>query len=206
MLHLLNLTALIIGAGYIGLTAAVFFESGTIVGFFLPGDSLLFTAGLLASSGLFSIQLLILFLIPAAILGDIVGYATGKALGPRLFNNPQSRFFKPRYLEEAHAFFVRYGARAIFFARFVPMIRFFVPMVAGSAAMPYRGFLFYNILGGIIWAGLMPLLGYFLGRSIPNAEHYLLPITLLIIFLSFIPVFVHAAQSYARRKAALRAE
>ncbi len=184
------LTVLIVGTGYLGLTATIFLESGTIFGFFLPGDSLLFTAGFLASQNIFSIGLLILLLIPAAILGDMFGYATGRALGPKLFSKPESRFFKPKYLLEARAFFVKYGARAIFLARFLPGVRFFVPMVAGVAEMPYRGFLFYNILGAFVWAGGITLLGYFLGRSVPNAEQYLLPAIVLIIIISLAPALL----------------
>jgi membrane-associated protein len=130
-------------------------------------------------------------LIPAAILGDIVGYATGRTFGPRLFSRPESRFFKPEHLLAARAFFLKYGARAIFLARFLPMVRFFVPMVAGIAEMPYRGFLLYNVLGAFVWAGGITLLGYFLGRSIPNAEHYLLPIIVLIVLVSMTPAFIH---------------
>lgn len=191
MTPFIDLAGIIIATGYLGLITTIFLESGTVVGFFLPGDSLLFTAGFLASQNIFSIELLLLFLIPAAILGDVVGYWTGHAFGPRLFTKPQSFFFKPQYLEQAHAFFLKYGARAIFFARFVPVIRCFVPIVAGAANMPYRGFLFYNIFGGFVWVGSITLLGYFLGRSVPNAERYLLPIIIVIVLVSMTPPLIH---------------
>lgn len=184
------LTLIIVSTGYIGLIATVFLESGTVVGLILPGDSLLFTAGFLASQQVFSIQLLLLLLIPAGILGDVAGYATGKTFGPRLFTRPESRFFKPKYIHEAEIFFEKYGARAILLARFMPVIRCFIPMVAGAAKMKYGGFLFYNILGSFIWVGLLTLMGYFLGRSIPNADHYLLPTVVLIITISMLPAVV----------------
>lgn len=184
------LTLIIVGTGYLGLIATVFLESGTVVGLILPGDSLLFTAGFLASQHVFSIQLLLLLLIPAGILGDIVGYATGKAFGPRLFSRPESKFFNPRYIREAETFFERYGARAILLARFMPVIRCFIPMVAGAARMKYSGFLLYNVLGSVIWVGLLTLMGYFLGRSIPNADKYLLPVVALIITISMLPAVI----------------
>lgn len=186
-----DLSTIIIATGYLGVTSTIFLESGTILGLFLPGDSLLFTIGFLSSQHIFDIRVLLLLLIPAAIIGDIVGYATGKMLGPKLFINQKSKLFKPKYLLQAELFFNQHGPRAILFARFVPVVRCLVPIVAGVGRMNYRNFLIYNIIGAFAWAGGLTILGYFLGRSIPNAEQYLLPIVLLIILVSLIPTVIH---------------
>lgn len=183
-----DLLAIITTAGYVGLFAIIFAESGLFFGFFLPGDSLLFTAGFLASQGTISIGLLLPLLIIAAISGDSVGYAFGVRVGPKIFTKKESRFFKPDHVTRAHEFFLKYGKKAIFLARFLPIVRTFVPIVAGVAKMPYHEFIAYNILGGISWVSSMLLLGYFLGRQIPNAEQYLHPIILFIIFVSFLPM------------------
>lgn len=190
-MHLLDLTEIIVAGGYFGVTSAIFLESGTPFGFFLPGDSLLFTLGFLASQNIFNIYVLIALLIPAAILGNLLGYRIGEALGEKMFTNPDARFLKPKYLLQAKLFFEQYGARAVFFARFVPIVRCFVPIVAGAAKMPKSGFVMYTILGALAWAGGLPILGYWLGKSIPNAENYLLPIIILIILASFIPTVWH---------------
>ncbi|HET8581555.1 MAG TPA: DedA family protein [Candidatus Paceibacterota bacterium] len=201
-----DLAATIIATGYAGIAAAVFLESGTPIGLVLPGDSLLFTAGLLASQGVFGIWWLLLLLIPAAILGDIAGYLIGKQLGPRLFSRPESPYFKPEYVAEANRFFVRYGARAILLSRFVPIVRCFVPIVAGAARMPLGGFMRYNALGALLWiAGLLEL-GYWLGRVIPDAQRYLLPLVLLIVFISFIPALWHLYRMRVRKDSTEGAE
>ena len=187
----LHFTELIIATGYVGVTSVIFLESGTPLGFFLPGDSLLFTIGFLASQHLFNIYLLLLLMIPAAILGNLLGYRLGEYLGERMFLNEQARFLKPKYLLQAKLFFEEHGSRAIFFARFVPIVRCFVPIVAGAAKMERGGFVLYTILGAISWAGGVTLLGFFLGKSIPHAEQYLLPIIVLIIILSLIPTLWH---------------
>lgn len=184
-----NLLAIIATAGYFGLFAIVFAESGLFFGFFLPGDSLLFTAGFLASQGTISIGLLLPLLILAAVLGDSIGYVFGTRIGPRIFTKKESRFFKPSHVTRAHDFFVTYGKKAIFLARFLPIVRTFVPIVAGVAKMPYREFILYNIFGGISWVSSMLLLGYFLGRQIPHAEKYLHPIVGVIILISFFPMW-----------------
>lgn len=183
-----DLLAIITTAGYFGLFAIVFAESGLFFGFFLPGDSLLFTAGFLASQGTISITLLLPLLIIAAITGDSVGYAFGNHIGPKIFTKKESRFFKPDHVTRAHEFFVKYGKKAIVLARFLPILRTFVPIIAGVAKMPYREFIAYNIIGGVSWVSSMLLLGYFLGRQIPNAEQYLHPIILFIIFVSLLPM------------------
>lgn len=183
-----DLLAIITTAGYVGLFAIVFAESGLFFGFFLPGDSLLFTAGFLASQGTISIELLLPLLIIAAISGDSVGYAFGAHVGPKIFTKKESRFFRPDHVTRAHEFFVKYGKKAIVLARFLPILRTFVPIIAGVAKMPYGEFITYNIVGGISWVSSMLLLGYFLGRQVPDAEKYLHPIILAIIFISFLPM------------------
>lgn len=186
-----DLPSLIATAGYSGLFAIVFAESGLFFGFFLPGDSLLFTAGFLAAQGFLDIRLLVPLLFIAAVLGDNVGYAFGRRVGPRLFTREESLLFKPRHIIRAREFFKVHGSRAIFFCRFIPIVRTFVPIVAGIADMPYRTFIIYNILGGAAWAAGVTLLGYFLGETIPQAEKYLYPIIALIILLSFTPMLPH---------------
>lgn len=184
-------TELIITTGYIGITSVIFLESGTPLGLFLPGDSLLFTIGFLSSQHIFNIYLLLALLIPAALLGNVLGYHLGEYMGVRMFTNPNAKLLKPKYLLQAKLFFEQHGARAVFFARFVPVVRCFVPIVAGAAHMPRGKFLLYTAFGALSWAGGMTLLGFWLGKAIPNAERYLLPIILLIIAVSFIPTVIH---------------
>lgn len=183
-----DLLGIIGTAGYIGLFAIVFAESGLFFGFFLPGDSLLFTAGFVASQGSLNIIILLISLVVAAILGDSVGYAFGRRVGPKIFTREESRFFKPAHVVRAHNFFLKYGKKAIFLARFLPIVRTFVPIVAGVAQMPYQEFLAYNIIGGASWVGSMLLIGYFLGSLLPDAEKYLHVIVVAIIVLSFLPM------------------
>ena len=176
--------------GVIGLFLIVFAESGLFFGFFLPGDSLLFVAGLLNSQGVISLPLplLLLGLFVAAVAGDQVGYSFGRITGPPLFRRPDSRLFKRQHLERAHAYFEEHGSKTIVLARFIPIVRTFAPIVAGAAKMPYRTFIVFNVLGGLLWAVGVTLLGYFVGQTIPDAEKWLLPIVGVIIIVSFIPV------------------
>ena len=183
-----NLIAIIELTGYFGLFFIVFAESGLFFGFFFPGDSLLFTAGLLSSQGILSIFYLVPIVILAAILGDSVGYWFGKKVGPKIFSREDSFFFDKQHIERTKAFYLKYGPRAIILARFVPIVRTFTPIFAGVGEMPYKTFLSYNIVGGVIWAAGATLLGYFLGAVIPNEESYLLPIILVVIFVSFLPI------------------
>lgn len=185
-----ELETLITSAGYIGLFAIVFIESGVFFGFFLPGDSLLFTAGFLASQGFFDVMFLWFLLFLAAVFGDSVGYSFGKHIGPRLFIKPKSIFFSPNHVIRAERFFEKYGRMSIFLARFVPAVRTFVPIVAGVGKMKYDVFLRYNVGGGFIWVTVMIFSGFFLGKIVPNAERYLHVIILVIIVVSFLPVIV----------------
>ncbi len=200
LLHI-DLATLVQLVGYPGMFVIIFLESGIFFGFFLPGASLLFTAGILASVGLFDIWLLVPLLALAGILGDTVGFWTGSWLGEKLYNRPDSRWFKKKHINETHAFFDQHGPKAIFLARFVPVVRTFIPIVAGAARMHYATFLRWNILGGIIWTSALLLAGYGLGRSIPSAEQYLFPISIVIVIVSLIPLFLEwlGARKAARR-------
>jgi membrane-associated protein len=183
-----HLTEIIIAAGYIGVFATIFAESGILLGFFLPGDSLLFTVGIFAAQGHFNIYLMIFLAITAAILGDSFGYYVGHKIGPRLFQRKESRLFKQEYVEKTENFYKKYGKRTIILARFVPIVRTFAPVMAGVGKMEYKTFLSYNIVGGIIWAGGLLTLSYILGRVIPGIEDYLHYIILGILVLSVIPI------------------
>lgn len=183
-----DLAAAIQLVGYPGIFLIIFAESGTIFAFFLPGASLLFTTGFLASQGVFNIWIIIPLLSIAAILGDNFGYWFGKTVGTKLFTRPDSRLFKQRYLERTRAFYAAYGSRTILFARFVPIVRTFAPVLAGVAGMPYRTFLFYNVLGGTLWATGVSLAGYTLGEVLPKSEEYITLIVLAVIAITCIPL------------------
>lgn len=183
-----ELAALIRTAGYLGLVAIVFAETGLLVGFFLPGDSLLFTAGLLASQGVLAIDVLVPLLVVAAVAGDATGYAIGRRFGRSLFRREASRFFHPEHLRRAEAFFARHGGRAVVVARFVPIVRTFVPVVAGIGAMRYRRFAAFNLIGALLWAAGVTLVGYLLGSRVPGIDRFLTPILLAIVAVSVAPV------------------
>jgi len=203
LLHRLrDLPALIQWAGYVGLTAIIFIETGLFFGFFLPGDSLLVTAGLLASQG-FSLDVYLLgaLLNVAAIAGDNTNYWIGRYMGPRVFTRDESLFFRRRHVERAHDFYLRHGAKTIVLARFMPIIRTFAPLVAGVARMSYRTFLTYSVLGGTVWIWSMLFIGYFLGRMVPGIDKHIEKVIIVVIFLSILPGII----SWLReRKAAPR--
>lgn len=173
--------------GYVGLFIIIFVESGLFFGFFFPGDSLLFTAGFLASQGYLSLPLLICITFIAAILGVITGYAFGKKVGPSIFNKEDSFFFHKDHLHRTKEFYKTHGPKTIVLARFLPIIRTFAPIFAGIGHMRYRTFLLYNIIGGFIWTAGLCGIGYFLGNTVPNIDHYLIPIILGIIIVSLLP-------------------
>jgi membrane-associated protein len=179
---------LIKAVGIIGVILIVFAETGLFFGFFFPGDSLLFTAGIFASQGYFSIEVLLIGCIIAAILGDSVGYWSGRKYGRQLFDRDSGFFFKKKRLYDAELFYEKHGKSTIIIARFVPIIRTFAPIVAGIGKMKYPVFISYNIFGGIFWVSGMLLLGYFLGGVIPNPDKYIIPIAFLIIVISFLPI------------------
>jgi membrane-associated protein len=184
-------TLLIQAGGYVGIGLAIFAESGVLVGLFLPGDSLLFAAGVLAGGGLLSIWILVPVIVAAAILGDSAGYWFGRRVGTALFTREDSRFFKQEYVHRTQKFYEKYGGRAVILARFVPIVRTLAPILAGVGAMHYRTFLSYNVIGAFVWGAGVTLLGYFLGILIPDAEHYLLPISVVIIIASFLPIVIN---------------
>lgn len=185
-----SLTDIIVNAGYVAFFVTIFAESGFLLGFFLPGDSLLFTAGILASNGILNIYTLIIGAILAAIVGDSFGYFVGHKAGEALFNRPNSRFFKQEYVEKTEQFFEKHGTKTIILARFVPIVRTFAPIMAGVGSMKYRVFLSYNIIGGILWAGGLLWISYFLGKQIPNIENYLHYIILGILVVSILPIII----------------
>lgn len=200
----MEVTGIIQTFGIIGISFIVFAESGLFFGFFLPGDSLLFTAGVLASQGFANIAILSFCVWAAAILGDTVGYWFGAHIGIKIFNKEKSLFFNKKYPERAHEFYVKYGSKAIILARFIPAVRTFVPIMAGVGKMPYRKFISYNIIGGTIWSLGLTLGGYFLGQKISNIDQYIIPIIVLIIVTSIIPIASEVAKYKKKHTTSLR--
>jgi membrane-associated protein len=191
----LSIEQALISFGYFGLFLIVFAESGLFFGFFLPGDSLLITAGVLAAAHpeVFSLPLVCAVAFIAAVLGDAVGYWFGRRVGSRLYDRPDSRLFKRSHLEAAEAFYHRHGGKTIVIARFLPFVRTFAPIVAGTAGMPYRRFAMFNVVGGFIWAVGLPVAGYLLGKAIPpeTLDKYLLFILAGVVALSLLPTLIH---------------
>ena len=207
-----GITQMILWGGVPIMTLIVFAETGLLVGFFLPGDSLLFIAGFVASpagqevvgiegKGIMPIGWLIVILSAAAIVGDTVGYWIGFKAGPPIFNRPQSRFFRRDHLLAAHAFYEKHGGKTIVLARFMPFVRTFAPVVAGAASMTYRHFVAYNVFGGIGWVTSMTLIGYFLGR-ISWIQHNLEKAVIIVILLSISPMLIHFLLERRRKRAA----
>ncbi len=188
--------------GYPGIFAIIFAESGLFFGFFLPGASLLFTAGLLAAKGVFNPWILIPLVTVAAILGDNTGYWFGNRIGIKLFQRPDSRFFHKDHLRLAQDFYEKHGAKAILLARFVPIVRTFAPIVAGVASMNYRTFVTYNIVGAFAWATCITSLGYFLGDRFPIIQEYITPIVLLIVLATVAPIAWEMWKQYRSRDVA----
>ena len=176
--------------GTLGIFAIVFAESGLLFGFFLPGDSLLFTAGLLASQGTLNFPVIVTGCFVAAVVGDQVGYYIGRRAGPAIFRRPDSRFFHQKNVDRARDYFEKHGSKTIVLARFIPIVRTFAPVVAGVAQMEYRRFVSFNVIGGFLWAVGITTLGYVLGNTIPDIDRYLLPIIGLIVAVSFVPVIL----------------
>jgi len=197
--------------GYIGVFAIIFAESGLLIGFFLPGDSLLFTAGFLASQDFFNFPLLAIGCFIAAVAGDSVGYWFGHRVGRPLFERKDSFLFKKKHLYRAQALYERHGGKIIVIARFMPIVRTFAPIVAGVGTMNYRRFISYNVIGGFLWAVGVSSAGYFLGNTIPNVDRYLLPIVFVIIVISALPPATHFAKDFlaerrARKQAIVEAD
>jgi len=193
--------------GIIGVALVVFAESGLLIGFFLPGDSLLFTTGFLIHAGIlqFDIHLAVLIIFIAAVLGDSVGYTFGRRLGPRLFKRQDARLFKQEYIQRAQAFYEKHGGKTIIIARFIPIVRTFAPIVAGASKMEYRRFLSFNVIGAILWAAGITYIGYSLGGLFESAgieiDHVLLPIIAIIILISVLPPAIHIFKDKKNRTA-----
>lgn len=187
MLEWLDPLFLIQTLGLVGVIGIIFAESSLFFGFFLPGDSLLFTAGFLASQELLPIVPLLIGCTVAAILGDSVGYWFGQLVGPKIFTREDSFFFRKSHIRRTQEFYERYGAKTVLIARFVPVVRTFAPILAGVGSMNYRTFLYYNVMGGLVWAFGFVLLGYSLGSLLPAAEKYITLIIIIVIGLSFMP-------------------
>lgn len=194
-----DLIYLIKTVGYLGVFGIVFAESGLFFGFFLPGDSLLFTAGFLASQGYLNIGALLVILFVGAVAGYSVAYSFGRRVGSKIFKRENSFFFHKDHLERTRKFYARHGGKAMVLTRFMPIIRTFAPIMAGVGRMRYSTFFFYNVAGGLLWAMGMPLLGFYLGSVIPNVDRYLLPIIALIIFLSVLPSAIHVLRDKTMR-------
>ncbi|MDX2776708.1 VTT domain-containing protein [Streptomyces caniscabiei] len=203
----IDLVELIKWAGVLGVAIIVFAESGLLIGAFLPGDSLLFTAGFLTYTGFLSIDinLLVLILFIAAVLGDSTGYTFGRRVGRKLFSRPDSKLFKQAYVEKAEVFYEKHGGKTIIMARFVPFVRTFAPVIAGTAKMNYRTFLTYNIIGALLWAVGITYLGYFLGSWFESMgldiDQVILPAAAIIILISIAPPLYHLLKEKEQREA-----
>jgi membrane-associated protein len=195
--------------GYWGMFAVIFIETGLLFPF-LPGDSLLVVAGIYAARGTFNLGLLMLLLIPAAILGDAISYTIGKKAGPKLFSRPKSWFFRPSYAQAAHRFFEKHGGKAIIIARFMPIVRTYVPVIAGVGQMPYRRFAFFNVIGAVSWIVSMTLCGYFLGEVAAAAgfplDKHLEKVIIIVVFLSILPGIIAGFIEWRKKRAAARTE
>ena len=201
--HLPSLEEIVAWGGYVGLFIIIFSETGLFVGFFLPGDSLLFTAGLFAARGQLDIVTLIFLLMVAAVAGNSTGYFIGRKAGQTMYNRPQSRFFRRDHLLKTKEFYEKYGALTIVMAQFMPFARTFAPVVAGVGEMKYRRFITFNVIGAVLWVNSMTLLGYFLGTLVPGIRNYIEYVIAAIIFVSVLPVaFKYLQHRRESRKAA----
>ena len=203
----IDLVELVKWAGVIGVAIIIFAESGLLIGAFLPGDSLLFTAGFLTYTGFLSINihLLVVILFLAAVFGDSTGYTFGRRVGRNLFNRPDSKLFKQSYVEKAETFYEKHGGKTIIMARFVPFVRTFAPVIAGTAKMKYRTFLSYNVIGALLWAVGITYLGYFLGSWFEgmglDIDQVILPAAAIIILISIAPPLYHLLKEKDQREA-----
>ncbi len=191
----------IIRAGGILIVAGIVFaESGLLIGFFLPGDTLLFGAGLLASQGEMNIWVLVAAVIVAAVLGDNVGYSIGQKAGPRMFSKKDGILFRREYIEKAEAFYEKHGGKTIILARFTPIVRTFAPVVAGIGNMSRRRFFLYNIIGAVLWATTIILLGYWLGSKIPHLDKFIEYVLLAVVIASLVVAFGHVLKDPKNRR------
>lgn len=197
--RLSNLPDLVQWAGLFGLALIVFSETGLLIGVFLPGDSLLVTAGLLAASGYLNVYRLAPVLTLAAICGNSLGYLVGRATGPRIFNRESSLFFNKKHAIRAHEFYQRHGRRTIVLAQFMPIIRTFSPVVAGVGGMRFREFFTYNVLGAVVWVWSMLGIGYFLGNQIPGIDQHIEIVVVIVVFISILPGLIGGYRARRRR-------
>ena len=196
--RLSDLPELVRWAGLIGLTAIIFSETGLLVGVFLPGDSLLVTAGLLSARGYLNVYTLVPALMAAAICGNSLGYFIGHTTGPRIFNRENSLFFNKKHAMRAHEFYARHGRKTIVLAQFMPVIRTFSPVIAGVGGMEFRTFITFNVIGAIVWVGSMVSIGYFLGSYIPGIDQHIEIVVAIVVFISILPGLIG---SYKSRRA-----
>lgn len=202
MNYLRNPQSLVAAAGLLGLTMIIFAETGLLIGFFLPGDSLLITAGIFAATGALDVWQTGVILTVAAIIGDAVGFWIGSKTGPLLYKKQDSFFFRRSHLLKAHEFYEEHGGKTIILARFIPIIRTFAPTVAGAAGMSYKKFVLFNIVGGFVWIWSMLLGGYYLGRLVPNIEQNIHYVVIGVIFLSVCPIFWNVYKARAKNASA----
>jgi len=196
-----NIEHIIQAGGILIVALIVFAESGLLIGFFLPGDTLLFGAGLAASQGDISLIALIIATIVAAVLGDNVGYSIGRRMGKKVFTKDDGILFRKEYIETAEKFYEKHGGKTIILARFTPIVRTFAPVVAGASNMPRRRFMSFNIIGGVVWGAGMPLLGYFLGKRIPGLDKYMELVILSVVGLSILIAVGHILKDQKTRGA-----
>lgn len=196
----LDVQHLIESGGLLLITAIIFAESGLLFGFFLPGDTLLFSAGFFASQGKLPLGWLLFLVIAAAVAGYHVGYHIGRKFGPKLFSKPNGVMFRQEYLVRSETFYKKHGGKTIFLSRFVPVVRTFAPIVAGMGNMDLKRFTLFNILGAVVWGAGVTILGYGLGSRIPNVDHYLLPIILAAMVISFGPTLYHLGKSIIQKR------
>lgn len=202
-----DLLDFIVWASIFGVAAVVFAESGLLIGFFLPGDSLLFATGFLIHAGILpvNVHIAVLIIFIAAVVGDSVGYTFGHRLGPKIFKKKDARFFKQEYIQRAQDFYEKHGGKTIIIARFIPIVRTFAPIVAGAGKMHYQRFIAFNIFGGLLWAAGITYAGYFLGGVFESMglgiDHVLLPLIFIIILISVAPAAVHILKDKKTRKA-----
>ncbi|MDD5639527.1 MAG: VTT domain-containing protein [Candidatus Pacebacteria bacterium] len=199
-MNILDPVSIIETAGYVGLFLAVFSETGILLGFFLPGDSLLFTAGFFASAGFLDLKIIIVLTFIAAVIGDALGYYLGKKYGSKIFTKTDSFFLDKKYIERTERYFKKYGGETIILARFIPIIRTIAPVMAGVGNIGYKKFFSYNVFGGLIWTVALPIFGYYFGQMIPDADKIILPVVVGIIFVSFLPALFSVLQDSERRK------
>lgn len=196
----MNVNDIILGGGVLAIAAIIFAESGMMLGFFLPGDTLLLAAGVFAAQGKISIVLTIAAIAVAAILGDNTGYSIGRVMGPRLFKKKDGILFRQEYVERTERFYEKYGAKTMLLAHFIPIVRSFAPFVAGVGKMPRPKFFIYDAIGDIVWTVLVTMLGYWFGSRIPNIDHYVLPVVLFVMIASFAPMVWHLFGDPTARK------